>query len=347
MLMSIFTHKVKLTVILLMATITVFSQRRDSIMHTYYKVDKEATINIDFQHTTLNIIPSNNDSIGIHTRVRVIPTNPNAPYAGIAISNKQKSSKNVIATIAINDNIQPHNELEASCEIAIPIGTSLKLKSRYGIIDIKGFTGQLDASITYSNLTSDTLTSDFTHKLSAKYSSIEIKQLDNTLELAGENLNLKGDYIRRLTTKTRFSMFNIGQLGSLTTESYTDRFILNQVDSIMIKSSKSLLIAGELNTFFQGEMEGGKLTLNHVNASYQTINIANTQVESKLYFDSESNFLVNADMRYCLLKQDQLTLQEITSPNSTLYSGKYGTIDNTSSNLSIISAYGDVSIFFK
>lgn len=347
MLMSRIITRIQFSFILLMLTTIVFSQKRDSTVHTYYQVADKALLNIDFQHTSLNIATSENDSIMIYTHIRIIPTNPSTPFAGITLETKQDDNKNVSAFIAVDEKVQPHNEFESHCKIAVPKGTKIKLRSRYGIIDINGLEGQLDAHISYSNLSVDTLSSLHTHHLEGKYSSIIIDHSDNNVSFKGENTNFTANYIKRLEADSKYSMFSVETVGSLILESYTDKFIIGEVDSIQINSTKSLCITEHLHVFFQGEMDGGSLMLNKVNKDYNTINIANNKVTSHLGFSPQSTFSINADMRYCQLNHEALKVQEIKAPNSTLYSGYYGTSDKIESNLSIISAYGDVNIHFE
>lgn len=328
-------------------TLIAFAQRQDSVLHQYYKVGQEATLNLDFQHTNLSILPSENDSISIRTHIRVIASNPNAPYAGISIKSSQSDSSHVNAAIAIGEEIQPHNDFQASCEIHIPKHVDLKIKSRYGIININALLGKMNADLVYTNLAIDTLSSGNTHKIIADYSTIIIKQSDDELNIRGTNTNVKANYIKDLITDTKFSVFDVKAVQSVKAESYTDKFILGTVDSMHITSKKSLFLVNEINHFFQGEMQRGSLTLNAINADFDAINISSTYVTSQLTFSRDCQFSINADMRYCLLKQEHLSLQEIASPNSVLYSGNYNKTNNKLSPISIISTYGDVSIFLK
>lgn len=344
--MSLFTLRIQLTLILSLVALLAFTQRRDSVLHHYYKVEKEATLHIDFHHTNLNILPSENDSIAIHTRIRVIPSNPNAPYAGISVSSSQLSSSKVSTSIGIGEEIEPHNELEASCEIHVPQGVHLKLNSRYGIITLHAPIGQLEANITYSNLTVDTLLKKRTH-ISSDYSTIILKEVTNQLLVDGKNNNLKAKYIKELESNTEFSVFTISEAKSVNAHSYTDKFILGGIDTMLINSQKSLCHIGTLHSFFQGEMENGSLIMNEISPKFKAINISTSHVTSQLHFNANCHFSINADMRYCLLKQEQLNLQEIVSPTSVLYNGNYGHSDNKPSQLSIISAYEDVSIQIK
>ena len=343
--MSLLSLRIKISLIFTLLSLLAFAQRQDTIIHDYYKAKQGITLNLDFQHTNLTILPSANDSIAIHTRIRVIPTNPKAPFAGITYETNGKS--NVYATITLGEDIQPRNELEASCEIHLPQHVHLKLKSRYGIVNIKAASGLLKANLSYTNLTLDTLSQGLPHHITADYSTLILNDSVDILEFTGENTNLKAKYINHLKTETHFSFFNITKVNSLKSESYTDKLILGSVDSLIINSKKSLCLINELKVFFQGEMNEGSLTIKDIKPGFEALNMSNTRVNSQLYFDSKCHFSLNADMRYCLLKQEHLTLQEIDSPNSTLYSGSYGKSEATSSNLSIISAYGDVSIHLK
>lgn len=339
--------RVKLSFIFLLMASLAFSQRRDTVTYNYYEVGTETTLNIDFQHTELSILPSESDSIIIKTHIRVIPTNPKAPYAGIDFNNKQLDSTTIISTIAIGETIQPHNDLQAYSYIQIPKGVQLRIKSQYGIINLNAPTGKIKADIAYTNITADSLASFDELDITADYSSIILDSMKHRLEIEGKNTNLKANYIKTLISKTQFSVFDIANSESIESHSYTDKFILGTIDSIYIESEKSLCLINELQLFFQGEMKNGSLTLNGINSGFESVNISNSNVKSKLNFSKDCKFSINADMRYCLLKQEHLTLEEIVSPNSILYSGNYGTAKHQTSNLSIISTYGDVSIIFN
>ena len=345
--MSSSTLRIKLSIVFAMIALMAFSQRQDTILHNYYKVEKEATLNIDFQHTELSIIPSENDSIAIHTRIRVIPSNPNAPYAGIILETRQKNTSKIFTSIKIGEEIEPHNKLESSCEIHIPQGVHLKINSHYGIIHLNAPLGNIKATLAYSNLTADTLTTSDSISFTADYSSITFGDMKSKISIEGKNVNFKADHINSLETKTEFSVFNITKANTVKAESYTDKFILGDINSMQINSRKSICLINHLHQFFQGEMKNGLLTLNEISPEFEAINISNSHVTTELNFSTKAFFSINADMRYCLLKQEQLTLQETVAPNSILYSGNYGNSTHKISKLSIISAYGDVSILVK
>ncbi|MDA3852871.1 MAG: hypothetical protein PF444_01305 [Bacteroidales bacterium] len=345
--MSHSTLRIKLSIVFSMIALMAFSQRQDTVLHNYYKVGKEATLNIDFQHTELSIIPSENDSIAIHTRIRVIPSNPHAPYAGIILKTEQKNTNDVSTSIRIGEAIEPHNNLESSCEIHVPKGVHLKLNSHYGIIHLNAPLGNIKALLAYSNLTADTLTTSDSINFTADYSSIIFGDMKGKISIEGKNINFKAKNINKLTTKTEFSVFNITSAETVKSQSYTDKFILGDINSMHINSKKSLCLINNLHQFFQGEMKNGLLTLNEISQGFEAINISNTHVTTQLNFSTNCYFSINADMRYCLLKQEQLTLQETVSPNSVLYSGNYGNSTHKISKLSIISAYGDVTILVK
>lgn len=341
------TLRIKLTIFFSILGLIAFSQRQDTVLHNYYKIDKEATLDLDFQHTELNIIPSENDTIAIHTRIRIIASNPNAPFAGITLNSEQKDMNHVSSSITIGEEIQPHNELKASCEIYVPQNLHLQLNSDYGIININAPTSSIKANLAYTNLTTDTLTTSDSIIIFADYSSIDLGNMNSTIKINGKNINVKANYIKELKTTTEFSVFNITNVETVNSQSYTDKFILGNVNSLYINSKKSLCYITDLHHFFQGEMNNGSLIINGISPNFEAINISNSYVTTKLNFNTECHFSINADMRYCLLKQEKLTLQETVSPNSVLYSGKYSNSNHKISNLSIISAYGDVSIVFE
>lgn len=341
------TLRIKLSIVFSMIALMAFSQRQDTVLHNYYKLGKEATLNIDFEHTELSIIPSENDSIAIHTRIRVIPSNPNAPYAGIILKTKQENTNDIYTSIRIGEDIEPHNKLESSCEIHVPKGVHLKLNSHYGIIHLNAPLGNIKATLAYSNFTADTLTTSDSISFTADYSSITLGDMKSKISIEGKNINFTADTINKLKTKTEFSVFNIASAKTVKAQSYTDKFILGEVNSMHINSKKSICLINSLHQFFQGEMKNGLLTLNEINKEFEAINISNSHVATQLNFSTNCFFSINADMRYCLLKQEQLTLQETVAPNSILYNGNYGNSTHKISNLSIISAYGDVSILVK
>jgi len=339
--------RIKFTIIFSVITILAFSQKQESITHDYFKTETGSTLRINLQHTALTIVPSNNDSIAIHTHIRVYPTNPEAPFAGISVENTQQDSLHVSSSIIIGEEIQPNNALESRCEIHLPKGANLKIESHYGIIDINAVVNDMESTIAYTTLKIGTQSSFNTLAVTANYSTLSIDELDNTLEVDGKNIHINADRIKNIESKTEFSVFNINSAKRIKSESYTDKIVLGQVDSMFIESKKTLCHIGNLNLFFQGEMEDGTLFFNEVSPSFEAINIANSHVKSTLNFNKDAHFLVNADMRYCLLKQEQLNLQKVVSPNSTLYRGSYGSAQSKTSNLSIISAFEDVTIHIK
>lgn len=336
-----------LLVIFLYSASLLFAQRQDTTLRYYFPVDSQASLRLDMQHTNLSIRAAEGDSIAIYSRIKLIPTNPNAPFAGVEVNSEQTSKRQVMAVVHINEDIQPHNEFESTCDITMPEGTHLTINNRFGIINLKAKAGQVIANIDYINFYADCLSSDYPHKIVANYSTIELDRVANSLTINGSNVNFKAKQVEELYANTTFSMFDMHWCRHLKMDSYTDRFSVNSIDSLFLIGEKTICQIDTLSDFLQSELNYGYLQIDRVDSGFSQLNIANTHAKTKMGIMKESHFTINADMRYCELLQENINVQEITSPSGKLYSGWYGVGDNINSNLSLISAYGDVQIDFK
>ncbi len=324
-----------------------YSQRQDTTLCYHYPVDSQLTLSLDMQHTDLTIKTAKSDSIVIITRVRVIPSNVNAPFAGISIHASQQSGRLVTSSIVVGEDIQPHNEFEAISEITIPEGTHLTINNRFGIVNLPAKTGRLIAHLDYVNLYADSLSHGYNHKIVANYSTLNWLSDIGEMTLNGTNVNLKARRIEKLTTQTSFSVFEFQKCRSLKTDSYTDRFVLSSLDSLRVQGEKTVLLLDTLCDFLQCELDYGMINIARVDSGFSQLNIANRHTKTHLGIAAESCFMLNADMRHCELYQKGMAIQAFESPAGKLYSGWYGEGDTITSALSLISAFGDVRIDFK
>jgi len=332
-----------LSVLFLLSASSLFSQSRDTTFQSVFLVDTLVTLTIDMQHTDLTIQVGPSDSIAIINHIKVLPNNPQVPFAGVYVSAEQDDDQNVMASISISEDIQPHNEFESICTISVPSGTHLTIDNRFGIIHLGNGLGQLSASLDYVNFYADSLSFSQEHQIVAHYSTLHIAQA-SILKLKGNNINFKGQTFDELQTRTQFSMIEFQKGHDLEAHSYTDRFIVDELSTLMLSGEKVNFRLNTLEDFLQCELNHGYVQINKVEADFSELNIANKNTRLKLAINEKSCFTVNADMRYCELKQEEIHLQEIISPEGKLYSGWYGKEGSTNSKLSLISSYGDVEI---
>ncbi len=344
--MFISLNRIKLTLGLLFICSLTFSQKIDSLTHTYYAVGNNTVLNLDLHHTELIITQCNSDSIGIYTNISVIPDNPTVPDAGIINRTTQTDESHVSLKIDITDAIQPHNEFKAYCNITIPSKTHLIIKNKYGIININAPQSQLEANISYTNLNINSISEKDTQSITSYYSTIKSCDI-NHLIIKGENSNFTANKINKIETDTKFTIYNIEEVNTIQAQTYTDKFLINKAKKVTITGGKSICFIDKLSDFLQCELNKGKLRIQYIDKDFNTINLANTGVHCQLSFDQNCHFYINADMRYCSLTQDRLTLKEVKSPNGTLYKGSYNKQLENNSNVSIISNNGDVSIQIK
>ena len=332
-----------LTLISLVASVICWSQKQDTTFHYEYQSTGLTSINLDFNYTDIIITPSLNDTIGISTSISLIPTNASLPFYGID-EKTTKSQNEVSSNITVSPDIQDENALKILCYLSLPENSKLLLNCRYGEINILQYDGKLDADLEYCTLKANALKNANKHTITANYSELYIDTINAQLTLSGTNIKLKSKYIQQLNASTKFSNITASHINKLQTEAYSNRSILGQVDTAIINSEYSSYTIENLFSFFQSEMHYGSLTIKQVAPDFKVINIANSYVSSQLSFTKQAAFILNADMRYCELISDQLSLKAFASPNGNLYNGIIGRDPAPISKLSLISSFGDVSL---
>lgn len=336
-----------LIISLSIAFASVNAQHVDTVFHHIYTVGEMATLDLDFEHAEIILQNSESDSVIIETRVKLIPANYETPFAEIEEKTTQKDSLRIFSTVKVSEEIQPHNELKIISYISLPNTTKLTLKTRYSQTFLQGTTGLINANLDYSSFTAGPMPADTNHIFKAKYSEITFNELNNTLSIEGLSTKLNAKHIKKLVSNTQFSEYNIAQINTLLATSYTDKVKIQKADSVHIKGEYSSCIIDQLSQFLQAEMSYGALAVNNISSDFQTVNIANSYVNTKLTFSTESHFSINTDMRYCKLVQDKIELSKITSPTGDLQKGIWGKLTLSEANVSIISSFGDVHLDFK
>ena len=333
-----------ITGIIILIGLNAFAQRQDSTYHEIFHLSQAAQLNINISYADLIISPSIDDSVRIEQYISLIPSNIETPFNGIETTIIQKDSSTVKVNLMINSNIQPSNELQAQCYISLPRNTNIKLKGRYSHIDLASPFGKTDFNIEYSTLNAVALEASQWHKISGSYSELYIEYIESKLSLEGTNLLLESNKIKQLDSKLQFSTIKAKQLGSLNANSYSDKFLISEADSVIIKGEYSSLKLDHIKNFFQCELSYGALIVGQIMPSVSELNIANKYVTSKLTYSANSTFSINADMRYCKLSSAGIKYEKIASPSGTLFKGHYGNQENETSTFSIVSSFGDVSL---
>lgn len=323
---------------------SVIGQARDTSYFYNFAVEENGTLSLDINHSQIQIIESLNDSISISIDISLIPNNYKHPFADVMVDVDQQGESKIHANLAFTDNSQPSNQLKSKCIISIPQNTQLNLKNRYSTIFLQTQTGEIQADFSYVTLNAGILSPLTAHNISAKYSTINFSSLRNTLNLSGNNITLSANRIDKLYCNTEFSNLTMDTTGIIVGDSYTDKFIVAQVDSITLNGEYTSCSVDYLDKFIQTEMSYGLLKVNKIARNFDAINVANSYVNTNININGKSNFALNADMRYCNLIHPDINLSLAASPKGKLYNGHYGTNKNNAGSVSIISSFGDVEI---
>ncbi len=339
--------KTILCICLCLTSLFIQAQGNDTTFTQAFKVLKTADFSLNINHTELEIINSNNDSIYISTHISIANNNSASPFNGITVSNYQKSNYSTInSVINFSDDFINNNEFNATCIIALPKEINIKIISSFGIVFLKAKANKVTADMKYTNFNSDSLSQNDTHQINAKYSTLKITDCGKELFFKGTNSNLAIENVDNITTDTQFSIITIKNCSAIKSTSYSDKYLINNSDSAHINSKKSLWQIDALNKFIQSEMYDCDLTISKINPTFTAINIANEQTTTSMRFAVDCQFSINTSMKHCYLKSKELMLQEIKSPERIQQYGHYGDMEKSQSNVSILSNYGDVEIQF-
>lgn len=338
------TLLVLVMMLLIQASHSLLAQRQDSSYHCSYYLEQGAELKIDISHAELIISPSADDSIRIYNSVSLIPNNVDAPFNGITSSVKQLSDTKVWVNLLISSEIQPHNQLKAFCQISLPQSANIKLNGRYAQIDLASPFGEMQANTEYCTLRAVSLNEEKKHQIKGSYTELYIDNINSALTLEGTNIKLESQYIEYLSSNLKFSNIKAEIVKRFDAISYSDKYIINAIDSAAIKGEYSSLLLGKVNAFFQSDLSYGALIIKTINTSFHEINLAHQYVSTQINYPAATAFSINADMRYCKLISPAIKYKEIASPSGTLYKGNYGNQDLALSKFSIISSFGDVTL---
>lgn len=298
----------------------------------------ETILELNIDHSQVFITESNSDTISLNFFI-----NTNAQEDEIQ-HDVHTENEYIYASLSYSENSIPDELTNSTCYITVPRGTNLKLNHRYSTVDLNASISSLETNLIYTKLTIESLPIYNISHIKADYSYITFTDALGTINIMGTNINLKGESASTIISDTKFSTFSINNIKTLKSKSYTDKMILNKVDSMTIIGEYSSCQIENIHQFLQSELSYGTLKVDHIASHFSEINIASSYVNASLTFDRNSSFIINADMRYCELLSKNLTIKKATAPKGQLYHDNIGQSSESSSTVAIISEFGDVNI---
>ncbi len=219
-------------------------------------------------------------------------------------------------------------------DIKVPAHINLNINNSIGDVKIVNSEGALSLRHSYGNLELKNIGKEQTHSLHLSFvegmvdsiGTINSNFSNCTLNIANSN-NISGD--------TKYSMTSISNAKSIHLNTFTDRLIVTQTDSVTVKGSQFIGKVDQLNTYAFCELDKGQLLLN-ANASIKELTLSNKQLNTTIILPAEVSYYINGEVSNgSFTHPDAKSLQLFNEEDNVTFSGKIGTSTQQPANLTL------------
>lgn len=325
--------------------------KQKSIKKTYF-VNSDAGLNIDNSYGNISLTTWDEDKIELDILIKVSGDNENWVNQRINDINVDITAlKSMISakTIIGNSNSKSNrtnNSFEINYSLKIPKNGSVKLNNKYGNIITTDLFSNTDIYCKYGKVAMGRL-SGSKNNIQIEYCSNSSIQFLKNGSITAKYSNLKIGEAMKLDLISDYTNVDI-QNGD--TIKYTSKY-----GNIKIQNVKSLDASGNYLTLKIGELfnnlklaaKYGSVAIGTINAKANNVSVMAAYTGITIGFDANYSFDFNASIKYANLKYDndlKMNSKEELS-NSKIYSGFYNR--KGINNLSVISSYGNVSLYKK
>jgi len=236
------------------------------------------------------------------------------------------------------------DKMKINYNVHVPANLSMDLVNSYGNLYLSKAEGEVALKVSYGNLKIGDLQGNNELKLS--YGNGEIDSFSKG-EIIVNYSNLSVEQVGDVDIKNNYSNLEITDVDDVDANNKYGNIVLSSAHNLNGFSKYGKVSIGKLYDSVIFEiLHGGGLTIDWISKDFQTINLESSYATVKLGFEHGAGGDLDAEMRYCDLKNYDLGFDYSfidESGNTKSYKGKLGD-KNGQGKIKIRSSYGSVKI---
>ncbi len=332
-----------------LTSLSAFSVKFSNSHNASFPVNKGYQVHVSNQHGNISIIPVASDSITIEVLVEADfeILDDSAEFFNSIDINLTRRGQKIYASSVLSTKFDYFIPYSIDFIIYTPDSLVWDITNKFGNVksDRPIFISSLNLEYGDLHIPSlRTLNRDVTN-FSLTQCTLNTDTLEASL-IRSDGAILNIGIADNLVLRSEFSQLNFGELSNSEIMSFTDNIKIEKGTQLNISSSYSNLDlnapGGELTT----DMSYGRLTITNIGTEAKMLNINLNKVQSLLGIAHTTNMLINAEMKYCDLKNTSAIdkFQRINDGFIKTYKGSFGDVNQTPGILTIVSKFEDVEI---
>lgn len=256
------------------------------------RIEKKSFNNIsevEFIHQYGNIIVRSSNSSQIELEIQYFDTDKQKATCDI-------STKNKLLAISTNNTGKSGTKAKINYVISLPKNIALNINSRYGDVKMDKYEGSLYASLSYCNLSAESISAPANIKV--RYSDIKIEEVRD-MKISASYSDVRINKANRLELSGNYNKFfltNVKEISAMSSL-YTD-FKIGTVTDMEAKIQYGGLVIDNVLAGFYGTTNYGDISIKsvsdkiqkvHVSANYADISISLPEKVS-VNFDFKVNY---------------------------------------------------------
>ncbi|MRT94072.1 hypothetical protein [Ancylomarina sp. 16SWW S1-10-2] len=350
------TTRFKLTALLLLISIGISSQvfASDDYIKSFdgkYAVKEGSQLTIENKYGNIEIKNWEVDSVLIKATITTHASNEARAenlFKGIKI-NIDQIGETIMAFTEMEKNFKTGNKFSIDYEVFMPEYIQISLNNKFGDIYINTVRAKANINLSYGNL----LAEKFLYPNEKPLSSINLSYAKATInECNRTKLTLKYSKMNIGTSETlivvsRFSKLHLDNNISLIANSKYDAFDIINTESVLIsKGQYSDIKIDNVSRNLDLNLRYGNCKVENVASDFETINIDNQYVPSRITIADGASYMLEARTKYCGISYPDNS-QVITEEKNNSESKIQVLVGNSSSpesKIHVNSEYGNISL---
>lgn len=317
--------------------------------HETYEVSKETSFEIANKYGNIRIDNTQEDVITIDAEIIVeTGSQESADKVFERISIEINKTGDLVKAVTLIDDLKMNNiSLEINYVVTMPAYLNTKLVNKYGHVTINELHGKSNLSVKYGSLNVNKITDGNTKPLSSiQLGYCERSQINEfnwgTLVVKYSKVEVgKG---KGLVLSSKYSKVNIGNFSSVVGEAGYDDYRMGNIKNLVLESKYSDINIESISNKLVLSNKYGNVSVQRIPDGFKSIEVTSKYATVDLGVHELANYYLDAKTKYADLNYNDIEIKErYKESNSISIKGKSGT-DETKSNITIESEYGDVDL---
>jgi len=240
------------------------------------------------------------------------------------------------------------DDFEINYTVMMPKSISLDLYNKYGNVSIDEVAGHANIELKYGNLTAYKLSRGNEKPLntvSLGYANGSSIAECNWLKTNIKYSSLEIEKAKAFVGYTSYMKLQIEEASSVVIEGKYDGYRFGKLSNLVINASYSKINVDELSKKLEADTKYTNVSIDHMPASFEGININTKYGTYKIGIDSDASYNLDGDAGYSkIYYPDSDNVSRIQENTSMKVYGTVGAKSNPDADVNITTKYGNVKL---